>query len=164
MSNSCLQSTTNSQSSNIILERIHFVNDHFTRTVHHSICRALFHRDRHPFSVLLALAALKSKVNILNNSLSLPKRSLFYSAQHQTRNNQQTVYWARRFGLQLARPFVDRFESVAALDASLEIGRKVKINSYISFSFINTFISCLGSKVYRCTLKRILLIGNRFVN
>lgn len=54
-----------SQTSLLISERIVYVNEHFTRTLHHSICRALFNVDRQLFTVLLAFAALRSKVHLL---------------------------------------------------------------------------------------------------
>jgi dynein heavy chain len=60
-----LQSIVASQTSLLISERIVYVNEHFTRTLHHSICRALFNVDRQLFTVLLAFAALRSKVHLL---------------------------------------------------------------------------------------------------
>ena len=56
------QSIKNSQNSLLTGERNLYVNEHFTRTLHQSICRALFVKDRHLFTVLLAFAALRSKV------------------------------------------------------------------------------------------------------
>lgn len=59
---SFIQSTVASQTSLLITERIIYVNEHFSRTLHHSICRALFNTDRQLFTVLLAFATLRSKV------------------------------------------------------------------------------------------------------
>lgn len=61
---SLFQSTVTSQTSLLISERIVYVNEHFSRTLHHSICRALFNTDRQLFTVLLAFAALRSKVDM----------------------------------------------------------------------------------------------------
>ncbi|KAK4009113.1 hypothetical protein OUZ56_014249 [Daphnia magna] len=62
-------STVTSQTSLLISERIVYVNEHFSRTLHHSICRALFNTDRQLFTVLLAFAALRSKGNVQQETI-----------------------------------------------------------------------------------------------
>ncbi|EFX61141.1 hypothetical protein DAPPUDRAFT_340573 [Daphnia pulex] len=58
-----------SQTSLSISERIVYVNEHFTRTLHHSICWALFNVDRQLFTVLLAFAALRSTSNVQQETI-----------------------------------------------------------------------------------------------
>ncbi|XP_052828077.1 dynein axonemal heavy chain 3 [Octopus bimaculoides] len=55
------QAITNSEPSQILSERINYLNDYFTRSVHNNVCRSLFEKDKLLFTFLLCIGLTKAQ-------------------------------------------------------------------------------------------------------
>ncbi|CAI9716307.1 dynein heavy chain 3, axonemal-like isoform X2 [Octopus vulgaris] len=55
------QAITNSEPSQILSERINYLNDYFTRSVHNNVCRSLFEKDKLLFTFLLCIGLAKAQ-------------------------------------------------------------------------------------------------------